>query len=151
VQPEDIIDQVEINDGGSPVRYVTSRTETREAREEDLDPDRLAFQLSQWAQRQSDAKEVTLTVLRKNPPPNHNERKQVKLTLRWDDSWKYNLEGAIGPNSPLSIPGLGIAFRVETTVAGVTPGSPADQAGIRKGDVIKACRPQIQAKKTEDE
>jgi regulator of sigma E protease len=150
VQPEDIIDQVEVTDGPTKVRYVTSRTGAKDVIEKDLDPVRLAFELNQWAARQQGERDVILTVLRKNPPPNHNERQQVKLTLHWDDSWKYNQEGLSGQSWTLSVPGLGIAFRVETTVADVLPNSPAD-GKLRKGDVIKAWRVQVAGKKVGDD
>jgi regulator of sigma E protease len=157
VQPEDIIDQVEVDTPKGKVRYVTSRTEGVEhgaggvepgnVEEKDLDPIRLDFELNQWAAQQTGAREVTLTVLRKNPPPNHNERNQVKLTLRWDDQWKGNNEAQIRASGALSIACLGIAFKVESTVAGVVPESPADKAGFKPGDVIKEWQPFVAGKK----
>jgi regulator of sigma E protease len=139
VLAEDIIDQVEVTDPqGNVVRYVTARTGGKGVIEKDLDPERLPFDLDRWAAGVSGSKLVSLMVLRKNPPGDHNERRQVKLTMDWDDSWRYNLEEPINVSSPLSVPGLGLAYRVETTVADVVPGSPADKNGIQKGDVIKA-------------
>ena len=140
LQPEDIIDQVEVTDNqGQLVRFVTSPTGAKGVLEKDLDPERLGFELAQWAAQRTGDKPVTLTVLRKSPPEDHSERRQVRLpTMSWEDQWKYNEEKPIGMASPLSIPGLGLAYRVETTVAEVAPGSPAEQAGIQRGDAIKA-------------
>jgi regulator of sigma E protease len=44
----------------------------------------------------------------------------------------------IFPNEPLEIPGLGLAYNVGAHVEAVKPGSPADRAGIKKGDTINA-------------
>ena len=46
------------------------------------------------------------------------------------------LEPSWTPNEPLSIPALGIAYRVLNRVDEVQPGSPASQAGLQSGDVI---------------
>src|SRR5262249_55178266 len=150
IQPDDIIDVVEIREGASRVQFVSAPTPGKEVVLKTLDPVRLPFELAQWAGRQKGAKEVTLTVLRKNPPPNHNEQQPVKLTLTWDDRWEDNDEVPIGMRSPLSVPGLGLAYRVETTVADVANDSPADKAGLKKDDVIKAVRVYQAGKTPED-
>jgi regulator of sigma E protease len=59
-------------------------------------------------------------------------------------------EGLGGTSLTLALSSLGIAYRVETTVADVVPNSPAD-GKLRKGDVIKAWRAQIAGKKVGDE
>ena len=41
---------------------------------------------------------------------------------------------------PLDVPGLGLAMAIEPRVAAVVPGSPADKAKIRVGDVVKSVR-----------
>jgi regulator of sigma E protease len=46
------------------------------------------------------------------------------------------LEPSWTPNEPLSIPALGIAYRVLNRVDEVQPGSPASQVGLQSGDVI---------------
>ena len=40
-------------------------------------------------------------------------------------------------NTPMAFPALGFSYTVGNVVAGVTPGSPADKAGIKPGDTIK--------------
>ena len=49
-------------------------------------------------------------------------------------TWRDDETAGIG--SPLSIPSLGLAIPVQATVAAVTPGSPAAEAGIVAGDRI---------------
>ncbi len=60
--------------------------------------------------------------------------------------------------SPLSdeldVPGLGLCFPVTAKVAGVRPGSPADRAGIKAGDVVNSMivkRPKTAESKPGDE
>jgi regulator of sigma E protease len=139
VLPGDIIEQVEVRDGNERL-LIDNLPAPEGVRHLDLDPERLPFELAQWAARQKDSREVTLTVLRKTAPPNHNEHQSVKLKLTWDDSWKDNRDIIGGLSSPWPVSGLGLAYLVETTVVGVTPGSPADLAGLKKDDVIKAVR-----------
>ncbi|MEM9185299.1 MAG: site-2 protease family protein [Planctomycetota bacterium] len=38
--------------------------------------------------------------------------------------------------APMPLPALGLCYRIEPTVAGVVPGSPADEAGIKPGDQL---------------
>jgi regulator of sigma E protease len=139
VKPGDIIDHIEVRDGNE--RIVFGHTADKDVVNKPLDPDRLPFQLASWAARQPEGapKEVSLTVLRKNHASDHAEKQHVKLVLAWDDSWKLS-DDEPGLRSPLAIQGLGVAFRVETKVEGVVPGSPAERAGIQKDDVIKAVR-----------
>jgi regulator of sigma E protease len=142
LQTDDIIDQVEVMDGQTKIRFVPrarkAENHVQEVVEKDLDPERLPFELSQLMAKANGPKEVTLVVLRNNPPPNHAQLGTVTLKLEWDDSWKYNQETGAGSSPNLSVPCLGLAYRIETTVAGVVPGSPADVAGLKERDVIKA-------------
>jgi regulator of sigma E protease len=138
----DIIKQVEVVEpDGSKTRFVTAPDKTPSndnAKEIDVDPMRLPFELEQWARRVAgegqSPRKVTLTVFR------GLEHKKVSLELPWDESWRFDREIQSAPASPLSIPELGIAYRVEGMVEGLAPGSPAAQAGIKKGDIIEAVR-----------
>jgi regulator of sigma E protease len=94
---------------------------------------------------------VTLTVLRENAAPNHAELQPLRLTLSWDDRWQDNVEVPIGMRSPLSISGLGLAYRIETMIAEVRDQSPAQAAGLKKDDVIKAIQFQSPGKTPNDE
>lgn len=40
-------------------------------------------------------------------------------------------------NTPMAFPALGFSYTIGNVVAGVTPGSPADKAGIKAGETIK--------------
>jgi RIP metalloprotease RseP len=95
--------------------------------EHDIDPMRLPYELEQWAQRRGKADKVTLIVGR---TVDKKEDTPVALELPWDDQFRFNQEIPLGLSSPVSIPGLGIAYNVETTVESVAPDSPATHARI---------------------
>jgi regulator of sigma E protease len=143
----DILDQVEVTEtDGTRTRYVTSRAKPVPAGVaiKDLDPERLPDELDRWAQRQKPgARKLALTVLR---TVNNVEQQEVPLNLDWDDSWRFNKEEPYSPLSPLSLRGLGLAYQIGTTIQAVEDklpdgsDSPAFQAGLKKGDVIKAIR-----------
>jgi regulator of sigma E protease len=145
LQPEDIIDRVEVADANDGVtRYVTSRSKGplhAGLTEVDLDPLRLRFDLRNWAlaQHSKNRKPVELTVLRTNAsnPVNHSERQELRLKIEWDENWQFENESPASVNSPFSIPELGLAYRVETRVEGVAPGSPAAAARVDKAAEIK--------------
>ena len=109
---------------------------------EPLDPVRLPYDL--WSRIHADAKlarakwQVQLTVYRN---VNHNSQTRVVVgPLAWDDSWKLGEEVPSSRAAPMSIPPLGIAYWVESTVAGLKKGSPADRAGIKVGDILREIR-----------
>jgi regulator of sigma E protease len=108
-----------------------------------LDPTRLPDQLREWARelaatKPQEKREVLLGVQRHN----HQDIKQTKtveLRLEWDGKWEDNLEVPMTLSSPLSIPGLGLAYQVKTTVAAVQgKGDPA--TSLQPGDVVKKLR-----------
>jgi len=153
VQKFDIIERVEVNDPrqkGLRIRYVLSLSPKagvpKDVTEKLLDPVRLPFELEQWARAEGADGRVTLRLLRKNPPPDdsanpdHKEDQHVDVVLRWDSRWQFDDAKPFAPTAPLPIAGLGLAYQVETRVADVVPGSPADRAGIQKDDLITAYR-----------
>ncbi len=52
----------------------------------------------------------------------------------------FTEETSFRPYSPLPVLGLGFGYQVLGTVGTVSPGGPADKAGIKPGDVIEAVR-----------
>jgi regulator of sigma E protease len=55
-------------------------------------------------------------------------------TLEGRGTW---IEQSPVNNSPMAFPALGFSYRVERQIAAVTPGSLAEQAGLKAGDVVK--------------
>jgi regulator of sigma E protease len=112
-----------------------------------LDPVRLPFALAQAAARKPGRKSVQLTVLRPNPDSHDALHSTPLEEVVWDESWDTNVEEPIGVAAPLSIPQLGIAYRVESTVVEVTKGSPAERAGLEANDQVEEIRFRDWAKK----
>jgi regulator of sigma E protease len=77
----------------------------------------MTFEVERLEATKSEAKTVTLTVT-------------PTATPTWTEP--------ILMNEPLEIPGLGLAYYVLPHVVSVAPGSPAEKAGIKKGDTINA-------------
>jgi regulator of sigma E protease len=101
-----------------------------------LDPLRLPFELNRWADRTPDAQRlVTLTVLRL---VDHAEKPVELKDLKWDDGYRDESLDVNKPGTPVSLGGLGLAYRVTTEVNAVAPNSPA--AGVLPGDVVKEVR-----------
>jgi regulator of sigma E protease len=129
LKPEDIIEKVEMT--GPDGRKIRFPGEIKDSL-------RLPYEMEQWAAKASAPKLIILTVSQNNPlssqsgPGNFPERKRVTLTIPWEDGWEFNNDNPLTLSSPLSIPGLGVAFRVETTVLDVDTKSPATQAIVEK-------------------
>ena len=108
-----------------------------------LDPVRLPFELD-WRIHHDPARpDVTKwkVYLIVTGTVNHAARTPRQLpAMSWDDSWESGTETPSMPAAPMSIPQLGIAYWVESTVAKVVPGSPADHANIQAGDQIRSLR-----------
>jgi RIP metalloprotease RseP len=116
---------------------------TKEFRAADVDPARLPSLLAAAA-RMTGPKRVTLTVLR---PDKRNEEKQLP-DVEWQESWNY-LEEPGMPRSPLSVPQLGLAYLISSTVSAVEPDSPGARAGAQKGDTVTGIRFRKVGKKSE--
>jgi membrane-associated protease RseP (regulator of RpoE activity) len=104
---------------------------------EDLDPERLPFELVQAAAKRPGKKKVILTLRREA------ERVAKDITcapVEWDERWDDDREAALGPASPLPIPQLGVAYWVLSQIVEVKPGSPAAKAGLKKDDTLKEYR-----------
>jgi regulator of sigma E protease len=145
VQPGDRILAVEVQEpGGGKTRWVIDRTRqpAEQVVEKDLDPVRLPFELKQWAHRAGGDRRVKLEVQREE------EKSSITVFLAWDDRFRYAVEPPLSFSSPMSIPELGIAYQIETTVEECVPNSPAARAKTKtgqdfkfeKGDVITEVR-----------
>jgi regulator of sigma E protease len=136
----DIIDAVEvIGADGKKVRYSAEPG----AGDEPLDPMRLPTQLAVWAASQP--KDYTVKLMLARREGHGREAREVKLT--WDRNWDlYDTPpSAWTVEMPMSIAGLGLAYQVESTVAGIDPGSPAASSAIKPKDVISAVSFKLEA------
>jgi regulator of sigma E protease len=92
----------------------------------ELDPERLPDDLRTQARQHPGRKKVALTVRR----PAANGRNLELPATTWDDSWNDDIEIPLSPGAPLSIPQLGLAYRIESRLVEVVPGGPADKAHV---------------------
>jgi regulator of sigma E protease len=127
---------------GTRRRYVDEFSEkgkeTPNVKEVQFDPLRLPHDLEVWAEgSKADQRTVRVQVVRDGPA---KTTIKVDFDVTWDPNLVFNGEYVSGPNSPLAISGLGLAYSVETVVDAVTPGSAAAVAGIGPGDVITEVR-----------
>jgi regulator of sigma E protease len=111
--------------------------------ENSLDPVRLPDELVKRIHgdpKRTDVKKwkVVLTV---SGTIDHNAQKERTLEpMTWDDSWESGTETPTAPAAPMSIPQLGFAYWVDSTVVHVAPGSPAALAGLQAKDEIRSIR-----------
>jgi regulator of sigma E protease len=116
---------------------MTAEDGTQLFAQEELDPERLPFQLAQAAASRPGKKKVILTLRRET----ERDPKDVNCEpVDWDDSWDYDEEAPIGMASPLPIPQLGVAYWVLSQIVEVKPDSPAAKAGLKKDDTLKEYR-----------
>ena len=107
---------------------------------EPLDPVRLPFELENRIRKPGldIAKwKIVLTVRGASAKGHESAKVRTLAPMAWDDSFSLIDEGPRTPAAPMSIPQLGIAYWVESTVVKVDPGSPADRAGLVAGDEIQ--------------
>jgi regulator of sigma E protease len=84
--------------------------------------------LPEWLRRRANQK-VTITLRRGGQAA---PIKIADIELR-DPPW---YDESMEPGTPASAPALGVAYRVESRVAHVVPGSPAASAGVQAGDEL---------------
>ncbi len=91
--------------------------------------------------------DVKIEVLRPQPT---GEPETISLTVTPDDQ-----PGWLNPpeqqSSPLAIPSLGLAYDCTVNILAVTPGSPAEKAGIQSGDQISQATITLKQLPTETE
>lgn len=131
----DTITRVEVaNPKGGVIRFVYAISKGPPAEgveERPLDPIRLPFELEEWAKSATAPKIVRLTILGQK---NHNEANEREVEVEWDDNWRFAREVPFAPRSPTSIPGLGIAYKVKSTIVRATGAAAA--AGLKPDDEI---------------
>lgn len=98
-----------------------------------LDPLRLPFELTKWADTDPADKLVHVSVLRKI---DHKDQRVDLPPMAWDDSHRFELANSGSDHAPVAVSGLGLAYQVLGVVDAVTPGGPADAAGIKPNDSI---------------
>jgi regulator of sigma E protease len=140
------VTRIDTNKGGQQTTVIfqngpANKPANAPANVRELDPLRLPYDLARFAsasERDRSKKVlVKITVGRLNKD-NHREGQPVSLTtIEWDDSWDNQNDLPVDPSSPLSIPQLGLAYRVESTIDAVAPGSAADKAGLKADDRIE--------------
>jgi regulator of sigma E protease len=132
---------------GAGVLYAGEKSPTWLS-EEELDPvrlpDTLASRIYADAKRDPDKWSVVLKVT--GGPRGPQMLPRTLPPIAWDASWRFAEEPPFTSSSPLSIPELGIAYRVTSTVAAVKKGSPAEKAGIQVGDIVAEWRERDRAK-----
>jgi regulator of sigma E protease len=147
VQEGDILTGVKLIGGGREVSFTDAEAQAT-PRDRPLDPDRLPFDLAQEAAHMSaparegapkpQAPRVELTVLRRTA---ETLAKPTTLpAVAWDAGWDGAEETPLSTRAPLSVPQLGLAYRVQSTVTAVADGSPAARAGLEKNDVVEQIR-----------
>jgi regulator of sigma E protease len=97
--------------------------------QDDFDPMRLPTLCFENA-----GQEMTFEVQRREP--GQEESRTVTITVTPDPSPAWT--GPILRSEPLNVPGLGLAYHVTPHIEAVAPGSPAEKAGLKKGDTINA-------------
>jgi regulator of sigma E protease len=121
IVPGDFIDKIS---------YANASAEEAASEQLFSDPMTLPEHLRRLANENRD---IELTVRRSAASGDgRQETKPVRLPLR-KVTW---LEPTWLENDPLSVPALGIAYRVLNRVNNVIPGSPAAQAGMKSNDVV---------------
>lgn len=118
------------------VELISAKGESVKIPLDNFDAMRLPWALETAAGKTGDCKAV-VTVGRIDPTT-HKALMPIRLQpISWNRSFDGNQEDPVKPPSPMSIPQLGITFRVENTVLQVAPNSPAKSVDLRPFDVIE--------------
>jgi regulator of sigma E protease len=124
----DIITGVRLQYKNEPVIVLDDRA---------MDPVRLPFEIERHIRASGKEAHGWRVILTVKGPVNHDAGKERTLPpLNWDDRYVREDEKPIHASAPMSIPQLGIAYWVESTVVKVEPSSPAEEAGVKAGDVV---------------
>jgi regulator of sigma E protease len=130
---------VQVGDRIASIEITAEGKETKKFSLDSFNPIQLPNALATKAGTSGDCT-ITLTVGRRNNTT-HEALVMIPLpSVNWDHGFDGNLEEPVKPASPLSIPQLGIAFRVENTVLSIKEKSPAQEAGAKIFDVIEQAR-----------
>jgi regulator of sigma E protease len=124
VQADDRIRSIELTDG----------KETFRVADKSLDPVRLPFDLREWARGRTGIK-ATIEVARDEAEQHQDRASHTLGPVAWEDDRRFDREMPLSPSAPASIPELGLAYQIDTTVASVQKGSAA-AAQLQEGDVI---------------
>jgi membrane-associated protease RseP (regulator of RpoE activity) len=108
---------------------------------DDLDPERLPFQLAHEAAAHDGKKNVILTVRPEPSESNRNPQGRTCPPVPWDARWDNDLEVPLSVASPLAIPQLGLAYWVSSQIVQVDADSPAATGGKEKDDQIEKVIP----------
>jgi regulator of sigma E protease len=132
IVPGDFVDKIELTDGDA-------------AEGSDLFSDPMA--LPEQLRRLADENRGVKLTVRHSAASNdgRQETEPVEIPLR-KVTW---IEETVAENDPLSIPALGIAYRVLNRVSQVLPGSPAAEAGMQSRDLVTAAEITFTAKEGE--
>jgi regulator of sigma E protease len=120
---------------------------------EALDPVRLPYELAKRIYHDKERPDmrkwrVLLTV--KGGAERDQSKERLLEPMRWDETWRFARETPVSAAAPMSIPELGLAYRVTSRVAEVKPGSPAAEIGVKEHDVISEVRLRKPGKKLDD-
>jgi regulator of sigma E protease len=136
VQPNDRIRAIELTDGKETLRVVSTPGTDKPATtvtEKLLDPVRLPFDLRRWVRGRSGITAVIMVA--RDVPPHEDAKTQTLKPVAWEEARRFDRESPLSPASPISIPELGLAYLIDTTVASVEKDSPA-ATQLQDGDVI---------------
>ncbi len=123
---------------GVQIVYANGTPITLLSDEKPLDPMRLPFELENRIRKSGlDATKWKVILTVRGAKGHESAKARTLAPLTWDDSFSLIDETPRSPAAPLSIPQLGIAYWVESTVVKVDAGSPAALAGLMAGDEIQ--------------